>query len=110
VLRKLEKLADRASFDITTKETIASVRGTSFCVWADSTSTYVCACNGAVHTVDSVGGNPLDLASAHHLARIYSVKDGTVTVAEGTLLHHDDASVQSAASRIGYTIDWTKQD
>ncbi|HUW70599.1 MAG TPA: FecR family protein [bacterium] len=110
VLRKLEKLAGQDSFNISTAQAVLGVRGTSFCVWADAASTYVCACNGVVHTVDAKGNNEETLASAHHVARLYSSLNGAISVEAAGLLHHDDESVQSVASRIGYTIDWTKID
>jgi hypothetical protein len=110
VLKKLEKLTDRAAFNITTQQTVAAVRGTSFCVWCDGDSTYVCACNGRVQTTDAAGGNKIDLASAHHVARVYSGKPGAITVSEAGILHHNDASVESTAQDIGYKVDWTKID
>lgn len=110
VLKKLERLAEADSFRIVTAQSIAGVRGTSFCVWADASSTYVCACNGAVRTVDAKGSNELELEAAHHQARLYVAKDGALSVEAAGMLHHTDESVESAASRIGYAIDWTKVD
>jgi len=110
VLKKLEKLASGDSFTVLTAQSVMGVRGTSFCIWADASSTYVCACNGEVRTIDAKGNNEETLASAHHVARIYSPKDGTISVGAAGMLHHDDASVESVASRIGYTIDWTRID
>ncbi len=110
VLKKLSKLADKDSFTISTSNAIAGVRGTSFCLWVDADSTYVCACNGDVHTIDTKGTNAIDLSSPHHSARIYTTKDGATTMDVAGMLHHSDESVQSVASRIGYLIDWTKTD
>ncbi|MBL8965922.1 MAG: FecR domain-containing protein [Spirochaetaceae bacterium] len=110
VLKNLSKLADKDSFELTTSHSVAGVRGTSFCVWADEASTYVCACNGAVRTIDAKGGNELLLEAAHHAARIYAPKEGKIVVSEAGMLHHTDEGIQSLASRIGYTIDWTKID
>lgn len=110
VLKKLERLAESDSFRIVTAQSIAGVRGTSFCVWADSASTYVCACNGAVRTIDAKGSNELELEAAHHQARLYVAKDGAISVEAAGMLHHTDESVESVASRIGYAIDWTKVD
>lgn len=110
VLRKLEKLAGRDSFNISTGQAVLGVRGTSFCVWVDATSTYVCACNGTVRTVDAKGNHEETLVSAHHVARLFAEANGVLSVEGAGLLHHDDDSVQSVASRIGYTIDWTKID
>lgn len=110
VLKKLEKLVGKTSFDISTPQTLAGVRGTSFCVWCAAGETYVCACNGRVHFQDPRGGNVEDLASAHHAGRIYAEKDGKIVVSEAGVLHHDDASVESVAKDIGYTIDWSRVD
>jgi ferric-dicitrate binding protein FerR (iron transport regulator) len=110
VLKKLEVVATGNSFNVQTAQTVMGVRGTSFCIWADASSTYVCACNGEIHTVDAKGNNEETLTAAHHLARVYTPKDGGISVAAAGLLHHTDASVESVASRISYTIDWTKVD
>jgi hypothetical protein len=32
------------------------------------------------------------------------------SVAVAGMLHHDDATVESAAARIGWKVDWTKVD
>lgn len=110
VLKKLEKLVGKTAFDISTPQTLAGVRGTSFCVWCTAGETYVCACNGRVHFEDQKGGNVEDLASSHHAGRIYEEKNGTIVVVKAGVLHHDDASVESVAKDIGYTIDWSRLD
>lgn len=110
ILKKLERLADKDSFRVTAPTAIAGVRGTSFCVWADATTSYVCACNGTVRTVDSAGSNEEVLAAAHHTARLYTRAGGSITKVPAGIAHHDDASVEKVASRIDYTVDWTKID
>lgn len=110
VLKKLETVATGNSFNVQTAQTVMGVRGTSFCIWADSSSTYVCACNGEIHTIDTKGNNEETLTAAHHVARVFSPKDGGISVEAAGMLHHTDASVESVASRIGYTIDWTAID
>jgi len=110
VLKKLEKIVGRAPFDISTPEAVAAVRGTSFYVWRYGHQTYVCACNGRVHFEDAMGGNKLDVAAAHHLGKIFTERNGAITVTDAGMLHHDDASVESVAKDIGYSIDWTKID
>ncbi|MFA6507968.1 MAG: FecR domain-containing protein, partial [Treponemataceae bacterium] len=67
VLRKLEKVSGDDSFRVRTKGATAGVRGTSFCVWANADGSYICACNGEVHTIDSKGGNEFTLKAAHHV-------------------------------------------
>ena len=110
VLKKLAKLAGKDAFQVRTSSVVAGVRGTSFCVWADGDSTYVCACNGAVRTLDAKGGNELELVSAHHTARIYARMGAGFSVVVAGMLHHDDALVESAAARIGWKVDWKKVD
>ncbi|HET7838771.1 MAG TPA: FecR family protein [Rectinemataceae bacterium] len=110
VLKKLDLIAGQDSYRVRTNTAVAGVRGTSFCIWADEKSTYVCACNGSVHTIDAKGSNELSLKAAHHTARIYSLAGAGETVAEAGILHHDDATVQAIATKIGYTVDWTVAD
>jgi len=110
VLRKLEKIAGKDSFVVRTQSAIAAVRGTSFCVWADESSTYVCACNGAVRTLDAKGRNAQTLESSHHVARLYQAKGKAFTVEAAGMLHHDDALVESVAARIGEGVDWSTRE
>jgi hypothetical protein len=110
VLRKLRKAAFKDSYAIVTSTAVAAVRGTSFCVWADSETTYVCACNGSVRTVDAKGGNSKTLTAAHHAARIYARKGSSIEISPAGLERHTDADIESLAARIGETIDWGKVD
>jgi hypothetical protein len=110
VLRKLGKVAGKDSFRVRTRSAVAGVRGTSFCVWADGSRTYVCACNGEIRTIDAAGSNELDLESAHHAARSYALKGSEYYVAPAGIEHHSDASVESLAARIGESVDWTVRE
>jgi ferric-dicitrate binding protein FerR (iron transport regulator) len=110
VLKKLEKIAQGDSFKILTAQAAMGVRGTSFCVWVDTESTYVCACNGEVTTIDAKGSNEETLAAAHHVARLFKATGSDLTVEVAGMLHHTDESIESVASRIGYTIDWNSID
>jgi ferric-dicitrate binding protein FerR (iron transport regulator) len=110
VLRKLEQLVGEDSFVVRTANASAGVRGTSFCVWVDETSTYVCACNGRVRTLDSAGSQEETLEAAHHAARLYTRLGSSISKEAAGMLHHDDASIQSVADRIGYVIDWNALD
>ncbi len=110
VLKKLEAVAGTDSFRISGPTAVAGVRGTSLCVWADEKNTYVCACNGKVHTIDSKGSNEQELEASHHAARLYSDKSGTISAETAGMLYHTDAGVEALAAKIGYAIDWTKID
>jgi len=110
VLKKLDKIAGTDSFRVQTQSSVAGVRGTSFCVWVGPDSTYVCACNGTVRTIDAMGSNEEILEAAHHAARLYTRAGSGISVETAGMLHHDDALLQSVADRIGYSIDWTEID
>jgi len=108
VLRKLGKIAGTDSFRVDTPTAVAGVRGTSFCVWADESSTYVCACNGTVRTIDAKGSNEQILSASHHVARNYVKNGDGIDMAPAGVEHHSDASVGSLAKRISEKVDWTK--
>jgi ferric-dicitrate binding protein FerR (iron transport regulator) len=110
VLKKLDKVAGKDSFVVRGPTASAGVRGTCLCVWAEPDSTYVCACNGTVHTLDSSGSNELTITAPHHNARIYRAKGSAVSVETAGILYHSDASVESLAAKIGYQVDWLKAD
>jgi hypothetical protein len=110
VLRKLKKVAFKDSYVIATSTAVAAVRGTSFCVWADSESAYVCACNGSVRTVDAKGSNARTLTASHHTARTYARKGSAIELSIAGLEHHADADIESLAARIGENIDWGRVD
>lgn len=110
VLKKLNQ-AVGASFVLRTPTVTAGVRGTSFHVSTDGTRTYFCTCNGSVDLADPTGAQALTLTNAHHGARIYTKKaDGTVVVEAGGLEGHTDASIETLARRIAFTVDWSKPD
>lgn len=108
VLRNLGKASGKDAFRVVTDTAVAGVRGTSFCVWADAGSSYVCACNGTVRTIDAKGGQEQVLSAAHHSARSYTREGGGIALAQAGLEHHSDASVESLAARIGEKIDWSR--
>ena len=110
VLRKLGKITGTDSYRVATPTAIAGVRGTSFCVWVDESSTYVCACNGTVRTIDTKGSNEQVLSAAHHVARNYLKKGDVIGIAPAGVEHHSDMSVESLATRIDEKLDWTKPE
>jgi len=110
VLRKLATVAGEDSFRVRTEGAVAGVRGTSLCVWADASSTYICACNGSVHTEDAKGNQEFTLEASHHLAKLYAKNGDSISVEAAGMLHHTDESVESLARRIGESIDWSVPD
>jgi hypothetical protein len=98
-------------FGITTKSVVGGVRGTSYFVRVgDDGSTYICACNGAIHITGADGKFDRDLESPHHKAFLVSGSGGDLTVSDAPLLYHTDADVDNLARKIGVTLDWTKVD
>lgn len=110
VMKKLETLVNKDSFVVQTGTAVAGVRGTSFCVWANAESAYICACNGIVRTIDNAGGNEQLIEAAHHSARLYSRSGPNIQMETAGMQFHTDELLQSVASRIGYTIDWEHID
>ncbi len=108
VLRKLGKITGSDSYRVDTPTAVAGVRGTCFCVWVDEKSTYVCACNGTVRTIDTKGSNEQILSASHHIARNFVKKGDGIGMAPAGVEHHSDASVESLATRIEEKLDWTK--
>jgi hypothetical protein len=109
VLRKLGKVAGKDTFRVLTATAVAGVRGTSFCAWVDENTTYVCACNGTVRTIDAKGSNEQLLSAAHHTAREYTRNGEAIGLTQAGVEHHSDASVESLAARIGEKLDWTRK-
>jgi len=110
VMKKLETLVNKDSFIVRTGIAVAGVRGTSFCVWANDESSYICACNGIVRTIDNAGGNEQLIEAAHHSARLYTRSGSTINMEADGMRFHTDELLQSVASRIGYVIDWKHID
>jgi ferric-dicitrate binding protein FerR (iron transport regulator) len=111
VLKKLGQAAGSAAFVLKTPTLNAGVRGTSFNVSTDGNRTYFCTCNGSVELDDPAGDHPVVLTNAHHGARIYTkAADGTVSVTEGGLEGHTDASIETLAGRIAVGVDWSVPD
>lgn len=98
---------DGDTFRVRTPHTVAGVRGTVFFLKVeDEDSSYVCTCNGKIHYRDNVGDNEKDTERYHHGALRYILKDGEIRVEEGTLIYHNDESMQAVADRISVKIPW----
>ena len=110
VLKKLAQASGSASFLLKTPTSNAGVRGTSFHVSTDGTTTYFCTCNGRVD-LDNTQAQQVQLTNAHHGARIFSRQtDGTVSVSTAGMEGHTDASIETLARRIAVAVDWTQPD
>ena len=108
LLNRLAVLGGDEEFQVTTPVAIAGVRGTAFFVKVESeTSTYICACNGSLDTVDTSGTTEVPLSSRHHMALRYALDGaGKVVTSSPGLLYHDDEDMEALAGRIDETIDW----
>jgi hypothetical protein len=111
VLKNLENVGGAPGFLIRTPSAVAGVRGTSgFIMVEDPNTTYLCLCNGALHLVDSLGGNARDIEAAHHKELRFTRSGDTVTVTDAPLQYHTDDDMQDLAARIGVNIDWNTVD
>jgi len=111
VLKKLAQVTGEAAFVLKTPTVSAGVRGTSFHVTTDGTSTYFCTCNGSVLLDDGTPADQVQLTNAHHGARVFTKgADGTLKVTTAGLIGHSDADLETLGNRIGVNIDWTQPD
>ncbi len=111
VAKKLLQIDDSAGLTVKTPTAVLGVRGTSFFVHVENeNSTYICICNGTIHTEDTEGEHAMELTSPHHRAVRYVRKNGSVSVEDAAMLYHSDTDVENVAAKIGVTIDWTKPD
>lgn len=106
VFNKLDKLLNEMrDFTITTKTTVAGVRGTVFYVKVeDEKNSYVCICNGTLAM--DYSGTEMDISATHHKAYRFTESGGKVTWSDAPMLYHDDAKMDEIAARIGFTIPW----
>lgn len=116
LLRNRDAIGD---MNIATPTVTASIRGTVFCLTAESNEkTYTCVCNGRIHFKPVLGGGVFSksdedtgekLVSAHHHAGHYYTREkGAIKIEKAGLKHHTDQGVEKMASSIGETVDWTK--
>ena len=111
VLKKLAQTTGAEAFWLKTPTVNGGVRGTSFHVSTDGTTTYFCTCNGSVALDDPSGANKLVLTNAHHGARYFTNQaDGSIVVTDAGLVGHTDASMETLANRINVKLDWSKPD
>jgi hypothetical protein len=94
----------QVSADGTTVD-IGALLGQKVRIETGTGSTYICACNGRVHTVDAAGGNAIELAAAHHVARVYTAKDGRVMVTGAPPSRRWKRAIGSLAHRLYDRLD-----
>jgi FecR protein len=107
VFNRLRTLSGRGTFAVRTPTVAGGVRGTSFFIRViDSTTTYVCACNGTLE-LDPEGPSEAFLDSAtDHSAHYFRESNGTVTVQTAPLVYHSSEGLNKIADQIGVTIPW----
>jgi len=111
VLKGLPSGAIGESFLVRTPTVVAGVRGTSFFIKVDGpSSTYVCACNGAVQVLGPDGSILRELAASHHKAVRVTDEGDRPQVSDAPMLYHTDDDVEKVAADIGYKIDWNTID
>ncbi len=112
VLRKLDKLSG-GGMKIETPSVVAGVRGTSFCVWVSGKTdeTYFCTCNGRIEFVPGGTEKSVIEEASHHEALVFTGSGDSVSFAPAAAdmdPRHDDADLESLASRIGEKMDWSR--
>ena len=111
VLKNLLVGSNGQGFLVRTPSAVAGVRGTSFFMKVESeTSTYVCACNGAVQVFGSDGQLAKELAASHHKAVHIDTSGSAAQVTDAPRLYHTDADLEGVAAAIGFKIDWNSVD
>lgn len=111
VLRKIDAVSG-GNLKVRTPSLVAGVRGTSLCVWVakDGAQTYLCCCNGAIEVAPTDGAPAKETQATHHSAVLYAgvgADSKEVPVPADFDPRHDDEDLESLASRIGETMDWT---
>lgn len=105
-----KKFVKSESYNISTPTGTAAVRGTSYCIVAESPeSSYFCVCNG---TVTVKGETEETVKAAHHEARRFiRSADGTVKSEKNApMLYHTDDDIEKLAEAVGEKIDWSSAD
>ena len=111
VLRKLDAVGG-GNLKVRTPNLVAGVRGTSLCAWVakDGSQTYLCCCNGALEIAPTDGAPAKETRATHHSAVLYAgigSESREVPVPADFDPRHGDGDLESLASRIGETMDWT---
>ncbi|TAL32704.1 MAG: hypothetical protein EPN93_15470 [Spirochaetes bacterium] len=108
LLKNLKKVKE---FRVTTQTVAAGIRGTAFCINAETPDkTYTCTCNGKVAYKAEGQGKETVISAAHHKAAYYERVDGKIKDKEAGMLYHTDAKMEELASSIGVKIDWGKAE
>ncbi len=106
------KFTRDGTFMIKTPTVTASVRGTSFCIKVEnSSSTYFCVCNGSVTLAGTDGSSAETVTAAQHAGRRFSQDRGSgfLTIDRNPgLLYHDNSDIDRIAAIINERIDWSK--
>ena len=107
LFNKLDALTSNEPFRVKTQTTVASVRGTAFFIKTiDTSTTYVCLCNGELELAEGDGNNAGDYSSGHHTAVYFKEADGITEVLEAPMLYHSDEDMESLADHIDEKIYW----
>jgi len=102
----------QGTYRVETPTVVASIRGTSFCVVAQSdVKSYFCVCNGKINLKGSDAESGNEVIAAHHKGLWYEKnKRGAISIKEAGLLFHDDKGLEELAISINEKIDWTSPD
>ncbi|MCF7947715.1 MAG: FecR family protein [Spirochaetia bacterium] len=107
IFERLGVFADNDRFRVETPSVVAGIRGTVFYINVEKQeTTYLCTCHGTVHQEAAEDSVEKDVTAYHHKAYRYIKTDSGVKVESGTLVYHDDESMQSLGNKIDVKIPW----
>ncbi len=102
------KNAGHQKLEVVTPAAMASVRGTSMCIRAESEeATYACTCNGTVH-YHAPGLSEESVTAAEHSAVRFVKKENSVRKEPAGLEYHSNADIEDLAKKIDHPLDWSK--
>ncbi|MEW5733435.1 MAG: FecR domain-containing protein [Thermodesulfobacteriota bacterium] len=99
------------AYTVKTPTAICGVRGTAFFVKVESPKkTYVCLCNGSLELSAASGGKVEQLTANHHKAFWVTEKGASIIISSALPDFHTDGEMESLATVIGETMDWSKPE
>jgi len=111
VFERLGMITNNDQFRVETPSVVAGIRGTVFYIKVEQPdTTYLCTCHGTVHQQASDGTVEKDITAYHHKAYRYIKTDTGIHIETGSLIYHDDQSMQRLGEKIGVKIPWGRAE
>lgn len=107
VFDRLGMLSDNDQFRVETPSVVAGIRGTVFYIKVEKPdTTYLCTCHGTVHQQAADGSVEKEVTAYHHKAYRYIKSDTGVNIETGSLIYHDDSTMERLGEKIDVKIPW----